>query len=54
MYDLTKYARIETEEEFHETIDKIPDYGIEEEEESRMTIHSSTFNLKVNFRRKRP
>ena len=45
---------IETEEEFHETMDKIPDYGIEEEDVSRMTNESATFLLNVNFRRRRP
>ena len=29
-------TRIETEEEFNETMDKIPDYGIEDEDVSRM------------------
>ena len=46
------HTRIETEEEFHETMDKIPDYGIEEEDVSRMTKDSATFLLNVNFRRR--
>ena len=36
MYNFIKYDRIETEEEFHETMDKIADYGIEEEDVSIM------------------
>ena len=47
------HNRIETEEEFHETMDKILDYGIEEEDVSRMTNDSATFLLNVNFRRRR-
>ena len=54
MYNFTKCDRIETEEEFHETMDKIADYGIEEEDVSRMKNHSATFLLNVNFRKKRP
>jgi hypothetical protein len=50
----SKYDRIETEEEFHETMDKIADYGIEEEDVSRMKNHSAKFLLNVNFRRKQP
>ena len=40
MYNFTKYTRIETEEEFHETMDKIPDYVIEEKEVSIIASHS--------------
>jgi hypothetical protein len=54
VYNFTKFDRIETEEEFHETMDKIADYGIEEEDVSRMKNYSATFLLNVNIRRKRP
>ena len=48
------HTRIETEEEVHENIDKIPDYRMEEEDVSRMTNELATFLLNVNFRRRRP
>ena len=48
------HTRIETEEEFNETMDKIPEYGIEDEDVSRMTNDSSIFLLHINFRRRRP
>ena len=48
------HTRIETEEEFNETMDKTPDYGIYEEDVSRMTNYSAAFLLNVNFRRRRP
>ena len=48
------HTRIETEEDFNETMDKVPDYGIEEEDVSRMSNDSAIFLLNINFSRSRP